>query len=225
MPSIDNLTVSVFYYDTENTVGNKPREIAQRCCAEIMALGEQLNIISGLLNKALRQKEIEDVVRLCHLHYEDLLFRLYALRERAWDVLAALTGTPRKATGNDRFRAEVLSKIKTAYPELEHTFRAILDFIDADIKLRNVATHKTFLIIGLTGEGASDIWEFDAMLLTFDPESEAGVRMQKAVRKSLKEFVAQQIQHTQKVSDLICEFSKQCNLAIPQKRWYLNIKQ
>jgi hypothetical protein len=62
MPSTDKLTVSVFY-DTEIAPSNQPREIAERCRAEITLLDEQLTIIGEQLSKALKQKEIEGVTR------------------------------------------------------------------------------------------------------------------------------------------------------------------
>lgn len=219
MPSKDRLTVSVFYYDTEVAPSNQPREIAERCQAEIISLGEQLSMISEQLGKTLKQKEIDDVVRLCHFHYENLLFRIYALRERAWDVLAVLTDIPRRTTGNDKFRAEVLSRIKAAYPELSKAFLTVLNLIDSDIEFRNVATHKTILVLGLMRDDIQDIWEFDSVLWAYDPRSEDGIRMQKLVRRSLRAFVLQQRQHIQEVFDAALEFSKQSNTAIRKKQW------
>lgn len=219
MPSIDKLTVSVFYYNTEVAPSNQPREIAERCLAEITLLGEQLTIISHQLSKALAQKEIEDVGRLCHFHYENLLFRIYALRERAWDVLAALTDIPRRTTGNDKFRADVLSRVKAAHPELSNAFTAVLNLIDSDVEFRNVATHKTILMLGLMREETQDIWEFDSVLLDFDPRSEDGIKMRKLAWRSLREFVVQQRQHIQEIFDTAFEFSKECDSSIRKKRW------
>lgn len=219
MSSKDRLTVSAFYYDTEVAPSNQPREIAERCQAEIISLGEQLSIISEQLSKALKQKEIDDVVRLCHFHYENLLFRIYALRERAWDVLAALTDIPRRITGNDKFRADVLSRIKAAYPELIKAFLTVLNLIDSDVEFRNVATHKTILMLGLMRDDIQDIWEFDSVLMAYDPRSEDGIRMQKLVRRSLREFVLQQRQHIQEIFDAALEFSTQSDTAIRKERW------
>ena len=146
-------------------------------------------MISEQLGKTLKQKEIDDVVRLCHFHYENLLFRIYALRERAWDVLAVLTDIPRRTTGNDKFRAEVLSRVEAAYPELSKAFLTVLNLIDSDIEFRNVATHKTILVLGLMRDDIQDIWEFDSVLWAYAPRSEDGIRMQKLVRRSLRAFV------------------------------------
>jgi hypothetical protein len=71
MPLKHRLTVSAFYYDTDVAPSNQPREIAERCRAEVIWLGEQLTIISEQLSRSLAQKEIEDVIRLCHFHYEN----------------------------------------------------------------------------------------------------------------------------------------------------------
>lgn len=219
MSSTNELTVSVFYYDTEVAPSNQPREIAKHCCAEIVMLCSQLLAIGELLDRALIQREIEDVVSLCHLHYENLLFRIYALRERAWDALAALTAIPRRSTSYDKFRNDVLSSVQATYPDLVRAFHGILSQIDSDVKLRNVATHKTILMLGLTRNDSQDIWEFDSVLSTFDPDSEESRRLQKSVRKSLRAFVTEEKQHIRDIHDLALEFAKQCDTAIRQKHW------
>jgi hypothetical protein len=219
MPSSNQLTISVFYYDVEAAPSNQPREIAERCRAEIILLSEQLAIIGEQLSKALTQKEIEDVVRLCHFHYENLLFRIYALRERAWDVLAALTDTQRRTTGNERFRADVLSKVQATDSGLSNAFHSILNLIDTDVRLRNVATHKTILALGLMREGVQDIWEFDSVLWAVDPRTKDGIRIRELVRRSLREFVGQQRQHIQNLFDAAVAFSRECDSAIRKKRW------
>jgi len=64
MSSRSHLSAVVFYYDTRVSPENQPEQIAHRCRAEMVLLCEQLYSISEQLTKALRQKNIEDIVRL-----------------------------------------------------------------------------------------------------------------------------------------------------------------
>ena len=115
----DSPSIVVGYYDPEHhplkqsgwTSEQKQRAkykwIAQRCSGEIISLRNQLGTIMDQLSLALRRTDVDDVVHLCQFHHENYLFRIYSLRERAWDVLAALVEVPRKNTGNESFRNSV----------------------------------------------------------------------------------------------------------------------
>ncbi len=175
MVSEEHLSAVVFYYDTQVSPENQPERVARRCGAEIILLCEQLFIISEQMTNSLRKKETEDIISLCHFHHENLLLRLYALRERVWDVMAALADVPRKATGNNQFRSSVLSRIKTNYPNIETAFSSLLSLIEPDMEWRNVATHETILILGLMGDNSANVWELELLLDSFDPQSEDGL--------------------------------------------------
>lgn len=102
-------SIVVCYYDMKEIEKQKPKELAQRCCGEIVALCEQLGLATQHLASAASRKEITDAIRLCEYYYEDAIMRIYSLRERAWDALAALVNVPRKNTGDERFRKRVLA--------------------------------------------------------------------------------------------------------------------
>ncbi len=220
MTARDTPSVVVCYYDPKHDPENQPKLIAHRCTAEIVLLCDQLGTTIEQLSLALRRKRIDDAVHLCQFHHENAIFRIYALRERAWDVLAALADVNRRSTGNKTFRESVLSKIEGAYPGLNDTFSNLLRLIDSDVRTRNVATHETFLFLGLTfGDDFQNTYEIAGVLTWHDPKSEEGPRIQKMVRKALREFVAEDKKHIQEIVSLAFDFVRHCHDAIDRKRW------
>ena len=88
------------------------------------------------------------------------------------------------------------------------TFSKLKDLIESDVKNRNVATHETFLFFGLTFEGDfRNTYEIDTVLTWCDPETEDGVKIQNMVRKALREFVAEDKKHIQKIKIVLQSIS------------------
>jgi hypothetical protein len=216
---IPKLKIVVFNYETRINGQNRPEEIATRCKAEIFGIGNNLRNVTAEMRKSLRQKELADVARLCLYHYENLLFRMYSLRERAWDVQAALVDVPRERTGKQGFRLTVLTRTKAVYPELEIPFTRLQALIEGDMRTRNTATHETFLMLGLTNENFSNLWEVDSVLESYDPESKDGLEIRKLVRRLLRQFVTEKEKHAGEVNDVATEYCDLCDEAIRKKSW------
>jgi hypothetical protein len=165
-----------------------PKELAQRCCGEIVALCEQLRLGIQHIASAARRKEITVAIRLCEYYYEDAITRIYSLRERAWDVLAALVNVPRKTTGNKKFRKSVLARLGADYPELKKSFEKLLTIIDTDLKNRNITTHQTLLFLGVTlTHDCRDTYDIDFVLNWRDPESPAEELIQEESPEQVRE--------------------------------------
>jgi len=212
MSQINTPSVVVCYYDINTEQERQPKQITQRCTAEIIALCKQLDLVIDRLTLVLEQDDIDEAVDLCHFHYEDFLFRAYSLRERAWDVLAALAKVPRKQTNNESFRNSVLPEIESAFPKVYKAFSELVRMIDVNVSIRNVATHETFLFLGLTsGDDFQNIYEIKEVLTQYDPAIENGRKVQTMVRNALQDFITEQSRHIQEINGKAFDFVKYCH--------------
>ena len=213
-------SVVVCYYDPKYELEKQPKRVANRCIAEIVSLCKQFDTISNQLFLALRRKDIDEAVYMYEFHYENFIFRLYALQERVWDVLEALAGIQRKKETKWGFRKRVLSEIKQVYPEVYGVVSNLRRLIESDIKYRHVVTHETFLFLGLVfGVNFGDIYEISQVLTWEDPQSEGGRRIQKIVRKALREFAAENKKHIQEIITEAFNFTRRCSDAVNRKLW------
>jgi len=112
-----------------------------------------------------------------------------------------------------------LSRAKANYPNLEEAFSSLQSLIEPDIESRNVATHETFLILGLMRDDFSEVWEVDDVPYSHDPQSEDGLRIQKMVRKTLRKFVTEDKKHIQEIADAASKFYRLCDEPIRNKHW------
>jgi len=210
-------SIVVCYYDMEEIERQNPKELAQRCCGEIVVLCRHIGDLTELLIDATRKKDIADAVRLCELYYEDAIMRIYSLRDRAFDTLGALVGIPRN---KKRFRDEVLAELEIKQPELKKVFDTLIKLIDTDLKHRNVTTHQTLIFLGVSfTDDFSDISEVGSMLLWSDPDSNEGQALQATVRKALKSFVTQKNKHLKEIISQAHEFAQLSREAIDKKAW------
>lgn len=213
-------SIVVCYYDMREIEKENPRELAQRSCGDIVALCEQLRLATQHLASAAKRKEITDAIRLCEYYYEDAIARIYSLRERVWDALAALAKVSRKKTGDDQFRRDVLARLEANYPELRKSFEKLLTTIDADLKNRNVTTHQTLLFLGITlTPDFHDTYEIDSVLMWRDPESPAGKEIQAMIRKALHRFVSQEAKKFRETTNQAIEVERLCFDEIRKKSW------
>jgi hypothetical protein len=216
----DTPSVVVCYYDPNYEPEKKPKRIAERYVAEVILLCNQLGIVADQLSLALRRKDIDDVVNLCQFHHENCLFRVYALDERAWEALKALTGVKqREKEKKIDFLDRVLFELKVAYPEVHKVFSKLRDLIALDRENRNVATHRTFLFLGLSfgDDYHPPFFEIDSVLLSYDPHSEDGRRTQQMVREALAKFVAEEKKHIQEIISVALDLTRHCHDAINRK--------
>lgn len=213
-------SIIVGYYETKVSPENEPRRIAQRCSAEIISLGNQLNTVSQQLTAGLRRRDINDVVDSTAFNYENFLFRVYSLRERVWDVLAALATVDRSRTGDKKFRELVLATISNTYPELYKAVLNLQTLIASDLELRNVGTHQTFLILGITYDGDSnDLYDLDSAIQSFDPKSKVGKFRGSEIRKALGQFTREQRSHIEEIQRAAFDVVHQFHGVIDRKVW------
>lgn len=213
-------SIVVYHFDTKHPLEKESKRIAERCTGEIVSLCSQLDFIAKQMAGSLRRKDIGDMTRECLFHHENYLFRVYALRERAWDILAALSDRERQPTERKAFRETVFSVLKKTYPDLYKSFSSLYTLIEADIELRNVATHRTFLFFGLASkEDLSDFQEIESMLDWFDSESKAGIEIQKTLRLAIRKFVTRETNRIQEITKSAFEFASYCQGAINSKSW------
>jgi len=172
------------------------------------------------LASAARRQEITDAIRLCEYYYQDAITRIYSLRERAWDALAALVNVPRKKTGHEQFRRGVLARLGADYPELKKSFEKLLTTIDIDLKNRNITTHQTLLFFGITlTHDFRDTYEVDSVLMWRDPENPASKELQAMIRKALNRFVSQEAKQFRETTSQALEVERLCFDAIRKKSW------
>jgi hypothetical protein len=213
-------SIVVCYYDTKEQETRKPHELAQRCCGEIIARCEQLVLATQHLASAARQSDVTDATRGCEQHYEVAITRMYVIRERIWDVLAALCDVKRKNIGDERFRKAVFDRLEKNHPELKRLFDHLLREIDVPLEYRNVATHQTLLFLGITlGDDFRDTYEIDSVLSWRDPDSPEGKQIQAKVRKALKTFAAREGHRFRQIADQVFEVVRVCSAAVRKKSW------
>ena len=110
--------------------------------------------------------------------------------------------------------------LKDRYPDLEKTFSSLYAPIEKDLELRNIATHQTFLFFCLaSGPELRDIQEVRSMLDRFEPESEAGMAINRTIRLAMRTFVTEQTDRIQDISKSGLKFAHQCQNAIKSKSW------
>ena len=82
-----------------------------------------------------------------------------------------------------------LKQVRCNYPELYEAAMKLYCIVCLDVKMRNVATHETFLSFGLAFDSDySYIYEIDSVLTWKDPRSEEGMRIEEMVRDALRRF-------------------------------------
>lgn len=202
-------SIIVSYYDIKKMEKENPGKLIQRCCGEIIAICEEVRLAIHNFAIAARQGDVTDATRLCKYYYEDAVVRIYSLRERAWDFLAALVKVPRKKTGDKQFRQNVLGRLERNHPELGKSFNALLAMIKNELQNRNISTHQTLLFFGVTfSDDLSATYEVDSVLMWHDPESVAGKELQTAVKKGIEKFVSQETKQFREIINQALEVAR-----------------
>ncbi|GAB4566230.1 MAG: hypothetical protein Kow0047_17450 [Anaerolineae bacterium] len=208
-------SIVVGYYESAN---DPPRFRATRCTAEVIAICEQLRIIADKLSIAPEARDIRDATHLCQLYYEDFIFRVYALFERGWDILEMLLDKPRGTLRKDKKAG--LEQMRHLYPELYEAAMKLHGIVDLGVRMRNAATHETFLVLLLAFDSDySDLYEIDSVFTWADPCSEKGMRIEEMVRKALRCFACWQRAQINEFILAAHAFASFCTVAVNSKRW------
>ena len=113
--------------------------------------------------------------------------------------------------------------MKNAYPELYDAAMNLYDIVDLDVRMRNVATHETFLFLGFAfGSDFKDIYEIDSVLTWEDPSSEEGARIKKMIRDGLRRFVDREQEKIGQFISAAFSFASLCSDIINSKQWKNN---
>jgi len=189
-------------------------ETAKRCVAEAVHLCEQLGIVLDQMKACVRRKGAADVLRLCQYEYENLLFRVYVLRERAWDILAATVGVKRGKTGDPGFRKALLSSATANHPKLTQAFNELLSLIERDVRFRNTATHQTILQLGFIFDNdRGRIFEADSVLMWHDLASKAARDTGHMVKRTVTDFVTRTTARIQGIINAALQLARECGRA------------
>jgi hypothetical protein len=189
-----------------------------RCAGEILAICEQLGVIADQLSLATEAQDVGDAARLCQLNHEDFIFRVYALFERGWDCLEMLLDKSRCALREDKKAG--LEQVRCTYPELYEAAMKLHSIVDLDVRMRNVATHETFLFLGLVlDSNYADVYEIDTVFTWADPRSEEGVRIEEMVRDALRRFAHRKQEQIGEFISAAHAFASCCTDAVNSKKW------
>jgi hypothetical protein len=205
MPLGDSWTVSIAYYEP----GQDGADLANACCGELLRLRSELQMTSDGLLAAVRRRELTERVERCRYHVVNFLARVYAVRERAWDVAAALTDTKRPRTLNKDFTREVQSALEEKHPTVATAFSNLNRTIDSDVKLRNVATHRTFVWLSLVRMRMGEVEEVDDLydiLMNVDPDDPGYASDLRKMGKALSDYVREERRHIQEVTSAVLDF-------------------
>lgn len=179
-------------------------------CGELTARSQELAIIRDGFENAVRRRDLLERARLCRYHHENLLFRIYCVRERVWDVLAALTEVPREKSGKRTFRRKVLSVLRERFPTVEAPLNELMILIVEDVRIRNVATHESFLLLGLArGEEIEEFYDVVDLLMAMSPDDSPGDETHKVVKEALSKYVRGQRTHIGEIITTISDFVKE----------------
>jgi len=173
------------------------------------------------MQRTVRGSEPDDLLRLCKFHHENFLYRVYALQERCWDVLTAISGEKwEEGTRPYDFRAVVRATVQTTHPQLHRAFNNLYSLSKGDRKLRNTATHQTILYFGIQFPTKDPgIYEAHSVLDWYDPESGAGIAARNTVRKAARQFVAHHIRRIREIVKAGHLFAEECHSVIDAKTW------
>jgi hypothetical protein len=152
----------------------------------LVTIREELEVVRA-------QQAIEKAMRRLESHVESYLVRAYELRERVLGLLRIRTG---QAKDVERLRhlsqrADALSRLKGAEPELTEAAGNLLSLLDGDIGLRNMHTHQFYLSLGLY-IGATIFDPYDALLdVSHKPAKrrELEVILRREVRRTAQEYI------------------------------------
>jgi len=119
------------------------------------------------------------------------------------------TKVPRENTNRKRFRKDALSKVNVSYPQLIGLLSDLHRLTEYDERMRHVATHETFLFLGVTfAADFSKTYEIDSVLSWRDPESEGEIKIQNMIRTVIRKFVVEDKHHIRDIRRRALDFVK-----------------
>jgi hypothetical protein len=141
--------------------------------------------VADELDSAVEEADVERGLARLAYHVENYLNHIYELRERAIRVVAALTGQPKEAEKlkKPELRAAAIGNLRSIDAAQAGAISDLLNWLQADIDLRNQNTHDTHLRLGLnTGDDIHD--PHDALL---------AVKSQPVHRRALEKVLRQEM--------------------------------
>jgi hypothetical protein len=197
-----------------------PKDLARRCCGEIVALWQQLELTTGLLEAAAKRSDVMEAVRLVEYYYEDAMARVFNLRERIWDCLAVIVDIPRPDHWTERLRERVRRALEADYPIIKQAFDTFLAMADVELHYRRLATHERLFFLGISFDQDHDaFYEIDGVLLSHAPESSEGKEIRVMTIKALRSFARQKAQEIDSIARQAIEVERLCSDAIQKKSW------
>lgn len=210
-------TILVCHIDTRADSQKDRRVLAERCCGEVRSLCGKITASCRYLKMATKRKDTFDCMQLAEYHYENALMRMYSLRERIWDTIAAINEMPRPNTGNGEFRKSARSKLANNHPDVMKAFQAFYQRIEMDMKNRNTATHETDLHFALDFGG--EFREVREVITWADPAGPEGKHIESTVREALVHFVATEVSRWKKTVDAALKLERALQGVIKTKLW------
>lgn len=208
MSQSQHQTITIYWYDPDHTKKN-PKDWAFACRGELSALMNEFALIRDSLYSTSRKRDLQERVRLCRYHHENYLLRTYSLRERVWDILAILTKEVRKSTGTKSFRNQVLAVLQKDFPQVTTAFDKLMALVERDIESRNIATHRTFLLLGLLWGG--QVFDVDDLVIQIDPSEPKDAEILRLVRDAFRRYTREQCAHIQEIIEAIMDFAVVCD--------------
>jgi hypothetical protein len=137
--------LQIYWYEMPQTAAPRAR------WGQFMGAIFRLVDLEDELIDASKQRDISKRLHRVIRIIESYLHRSYELRERAVNLLGAVTGEHAimRSCKDPKKRAQSLGKLRGSYTDLVDNLDQMLGLLDNDMLLRNMHTHEQFLSIGL----------------------------------------------------------------------------
>lgn len=192
--------LQLYWYET------KEGEEASTWWGQLAGSTHRMQVVSDELDTTCNECDISVALTRLEYHVENYFIRAYELRERVLGLFSELTGQ-KKAVDELRHparRQDALASLQPSASPLIESVTQILGFLDDDVGLRNVHTHRTFLSFGLST--GYDIYDPHDALLDFERDPDARRRLEKQLHDEVKQVAAQYMDKVRALTEMTWVF-------------------
>lgn len=201
-----------------------PKLAIAECIEEVETICKHIHLVDRHFGEILLLEDLSEMAFLCQFHFENYIFRVYAIRERLWDILARLAGIHKGKSSEKVFKEKVQSSLEMNFPGLAGEYSEFVSHFRAEVEMRNYITHEGFVrpaivlaslvdnfdnIKALAEYVKSDVQDIDKWKLA-SPED---------VRGAIETFVAGEKNHIRRIIKETTSFLASCKTASEQKDW------
>jgi hypothetical protein len=184
----------------------KDGEEASTWWGQLAGSTHRMQVVVDGLDSTCNESDISVALTRLEYHVENYFIRAYELRERVLGLLSELTGQ-KKTVDELRHparRQDAFASLQPSASPLIESVTQILSFLDDDIGLRNMHTHRTFLSLGLST--GYDVYDPHDALLDLERDHEARRRFEELLHNEVKRVAEQYMDKVKALTEMTWVF-------------------